>query len=133
MEHQDVPVPQRLSLPLGDHLMQPHHMFIVGDHIVDFDPEGAAGELHRSAEEAEYGVDTSVVAGQLAASWRVPDDVGVEQLAQRLHVALAEGVVAAPDNVLVWMPHGCSPSNRIPMVRSPPGDTRGSTGTGQPK
>jgi hypothetical protein len=64
--HQCVVVQERLAIPPGGHRMQAHHRLIVGDHIVDFDPEGAGGEFHRPAEEAEYGVDTSVVAGQLA-------------------------------------------------------------------
>jgi hypothetical protein len=81
-------------------------VLVVGDHVVDLDPEGAAGQLHGPAEVAEDGVHALVVAGQLAAAGGVPDDVGVEQLAQGVHVAPAEGVIASPDEVLVGMPHG---------------------------
>jgi hypothetical protein len=81
-------------------------MLVVGDHVVDLDPEVAAGQLHRLAEVAEDGVNTLMIAGQLATTGGVPDDVGMEQLAQGIHVTPAEGVIPSPDEVLVRMAHG---------------------------
>ena len=65
-------------------------MLVVGDHVVDLDPEAAAGQLHGPAEVAKHGVHALVVAGQLAAAGGVPDDIGGgEQLTQwtRNHLA----------------------------------------------
>jgi hypothetical protein len=44
-----------------------------------------------------------VVAGQRAAAREVPDDLGVEQLAQGVNVPLGERVVASADKLLVWV------------------------------
>ena len=101
---------------LGVGHMKPDRMLVVGDDVVDLDPEVAAGQLHGPAEVAEHRIHAPMVTGQLVTSRCVPDDVGVEQLPQGVHVASAEGVVALPDEVLVGMTHiapSCSLSRRV--------------------
>jgi hypothetical protein len=106
VEDQRAVVFKRPARPLGVALVEADRMLVVGDDVVDLNPEVAAGQLHDLAEEAEHGVDASVIAGQLATARGVPDDVGMVQLPQGVHVPSAEGVVAPPDEVLVGMAHG---------------------------
>jgi hypothetical protein len=43
-------------------------VLVIGDDVVDLNPEVATGQLYRPGEEAEHGVDALVIAGQLAAA-----------------------------------------------------------------
>jgi hypothetical protein len=105
LKDQNAVVLQRPAATLGRDLVQTHPVLVVGHDIVDLDPEAPTGQLHGPAEVAQDGVDALVVAGQLVAAGGVPDDLGIEQRSQGVHVAAAEGVVAPPDEVLVGMAH----------------------------
>ena len=60
---------------LGVGHMKPDRMLVVGDDVVDLDPEVAAGQLHGPAEVAEHRIHAPMVTGQLVTSRCVPDDV----------------------------------------------------------
>ena len=72
-----VVVLQGPAFPLGMDRVEANCVLVVGDHVVDLDPEGAAGHLHGPAEVAKHGVHALVVAGQLAAAGGVPADIGM--------------------------------------------------------
>jgi hypothetical protein len=59
---------------------------VVGHHIMQLGPEGPGRQLHRPAKEPEDHVGATVVASQRAPARKVPDDLGVEQLTQGVHV-----------------------------------------------
>jgi hypothetical protein len=76
-----------LALARGQ--MHPDAVPVVGHDVMQLGPEGPGRQLHSPAEEPQDRVDAAVVAGQRAAARELPDDLGVEQLAQGVHVPLA--------------------------------------------
>jgi hypothetical protein len=81
--------------------MHPDGVLVVGHDVMQLGPEGPGRQLHGPAEEPQDRVSAAVVVGQRAAAREVPDDQGVEQLAEDVHVAAGEGVVAPADELLV--------------------------------
>ena len=76
--------PPALALARGQ--MHPDTVQVIGHHVMRLGPEGPGRQLHGPAEEAQDRVDAAVVAGQRAPARKMPDDLGVEQLAQSVHV-----------------------------------------------
>jgi len=95
--------PPALALARGQ--MHPDTVQVIGHHVMRLGPEGPGRQLHGPAEETQDRVDAAVVAGQRAPARKMPDDLGVEQLAQSVHVPLGERVVASADKLLVWVCH----------------------------
>src|SRR3954471_15832087 len=104
-EDQGAVVGDRPAVALGTDAVDADGTHVVGEDATHVDGEGAAGQLHAAGEVPDDRVDALVVAGELAAPGNVPDDVRVEQLPEGVHVTTAEGVIAAPDEVLVGMAH----------------------------
>jgi hypothetical protein len=83
-------------------------LLIVGDDVVEFDPEGARGELHRPGEEVEDVVHTTMITREGAPARRMPHGVWIKQVTQGVDIALGERVEAAADQLLVGVSHGSS-------------------------
>jgi len=62
VEHQRVVVLQRPARALGVDRVEANSVLVVGNHVVDLDPEVAVGQLHGPAEVAEHRVNALMVA-----------------------------------------------------------------------
>ena len=66
-------------------------MLIVGGHIVEVSLDAdLVGDLKCFPEEPDHGVWAAVVARDGVSAGHVPDDVGLKQLSERVHVAAVE-------------------------------------------
>src|SRR5215218_3025431 len=108
MADQHALVLQGPALALATRDVQRHSVLIVGDDVVELDPEGARRELQRPGEKAEDVVHATMITRQGAPARRMPDGVWTKQLTQGVDVALGERFEASADQLLVGMGHGSS-------------------------
>jgi hypothetical protein len=72
---QDALVLQGLALAVAAGDVQRDGVLVVGDDVVELDPEGAGGELQRPGEEVEDVVHATMITRQAAPAGRMPDGV----------------------------------------------------------
>src|SRR6266545_6315644 len=89
-----------------------HGVLVVGDDVVELDPEGARGALHRPGEEVEDVIHATMIPREGAPAGRMPDGVWIIQRTQGVDVAFGERVEALADQLLVGMGHGSSLPHR---------------------
>ena len=70
MAHEHSLVVEGSSLTLGTRHIDRDGMLIIGDDVVELDPEGAAGDPHRPGEEVEDRIHALVVTGNGIAARR---------------------------------------------------------------
>lgn len=77
-------------------------MLVVGEHVVNVEPERASCLFGQPAEESEDLVPPVVVAAERPHASHVPGHVVGEQLRERSQVSLGKGVIAPAGQFDVW-------------------------------
>ena len=121
VRHRDL---DRLAPAGGGQRGEHHGVLVVGEDVVDIQPECAAGFLRQAAEEAEYLIPAVIVAVERPTGLYVPDGVVGEQLGERRQVALGERFVASASALGIRM-FGPGSPYLLP-------DLRGSIAAGEP-
>src|SRR3712207_7689404 len=72
-------------------------MRIVGHHVVQLGPEGAAAQLPQPSEVGQAGCPPPFLTGEWIAPGDMPDDLLSQHISEGLQVTPVEGLVTAPD------------------------------------
>src|SRR6202044_1742989 len=127
----DVDFPDRQLLP-GPLTVRGHEhgaMGVVRQDVVDVEAEGPAAQLHQLHEEAHDLLMPVIVPGSLVGPPDMPGDVMGKQGEDRVYVTSPEGLIPAPEQILVGMRH-CPLLIVVRLIASHP--RRGGATSGTP-